>query len=222
MTPTVIFDFDGTLALGDGPLHAYAACVGEASGLAGAREACEAALARHAAGKGGFRDGYHAVREAAVALGVAPDALQQGFLDSRALLASDAAPVHAPDGLEGFLARLHQHATIVVATNSPPIRIDAALDSLGAAPHVDRVVCSARKPEGLVPVIEDALTRGPVLSVGDIHEFDLEPATRLGAATAAVGPAAARAGRLVTMAAPGLPALYGAIEAWAADASSPR
>ncbi|WP_062313649.1 HAD family hydrolase [Demequina rhizosphaerae] len=222
MTPTVIFDFDGTLALGDGPLHAYAACVAEAAGVPGAHDAYAAALASHEAGEGGFRDGYHAVQHTALSLGVAPDALQEGYVRSRALLAGPDAPIAAPPGLGDFLARLAEHAELVLVTNSPPIRIDEALGVLGAAPHLDRVLCSAGKPDGMPAIVADALTGGPVLSVGDIYAYDLEPAARLGADTAAVGPGAAAVAHLVTMAAPALPALYGEIEAWAAAASSRR
>ncbi len=220
MTATVIFDFDGTLALGDGPLHAYAAAVAEvavAPELAGkAREA----LARFAAGGTGWRDGYHAVREAAEALGVGADALGEGYRRSRELLATEAAPIEAPPGLGAFLARLSAHADLVLVTNSPITRIPEALAALGAAPYIRRLVCSARKPHGMSEVVRDALRAGPVLSVGDIAEYDLDPAAALGADTAGVGPGADGAG--ATMHAATLPELYPAIESWAAAANRAR
>lgn len=219
MTATVIFDFDGTLALGDGPLHAYAASVAEAAGEPALIPAAAAALATFAAGGTPWRDGYHAIRAAAESLGVSPGALEEGYLRSRTLLATPAAPVHAPEGLAGFLARLADRAELVLVTNSPPVRIDEALGELGAAPYIGRRVCSARKPYGLVDVVRAALREGPVLSVGDIEEYDLAPAAKWGADTAAVGAAAASAGARATMAAPTLAELYPAIEAWAARAA---
>ncbi|GMA34195.1 hypothetical protein GCM10025876_03990 [Demequina litorisediminis] len=88
--------------------------------------------------------------------------------------------------------------------------------SLGVDGRLEHVVTSAGKPRGIEAVVSDALTRGPVLSIGDIHEFDLLPAAALGADTALVGPAAAHPPADVTMAAVHLPELYPAIQSWAA------
>ncbi|WP_062201894.1 HAD family hydrolase [Demequina salsinemoris] len=219
MRPTVIFDFDGTLALGDGPIEAYARGVAEAARVPEIADAGLEALARFAAGESEAIDGYDAVRAAAVALGADDEALSAGYLASRRVLATDDAPISAPAGLADLLARLSEHAELVLVTNSPDIRIDEALEALGAT-AITRKVCSARKPAGLAAVVEDALATGPVLSVGDIYVNDLEPAAARGAATALVGSTWKKWAAVVTMAAATLPELYARIEAWVAGEST--
>ncbi|WP_062378533.1 HAD family hydrolase [Demequina pelophila] len=215
---TIIFDFDGTLALGDGPIDAYVRCVDDEARRPRFRAAAAAERARFENGEC-YRDAYHAVHAAAVATGVGPEALQAGYLRSRELLATDEAPIAPPAGLGDFLARVAPHADLVLVTNSPETRLNEALESLGAREHLSRVVSGAGKPLGLMPILADALGRGPVLSVGDIFEFDLAPAESLGADTALVGHHPAATVARVTMAAATLAELYPAIEAWAAAAA---
>lgn len=222
MRPTVIFDFDGTLALGDGPLWAYARGVAEAAGIPEIVAASEEAVARFEAGDEERIDGYDAVRAAAVGLGADEEALSAGYMASRAELATDSAPIAAPEGLEGFLHRLAEHADLLLVTNSPDVRITEALEALGATAITSRV-CSARKPAGLGPVIDEMLTRGPVMSVGDVYVNDLEPAIARGAGTALVGATWEAHASQVTMAAATLPELYPSLEAWAAaEATAPQ
>ncbi|MDN4476487.1 HAD family hydrolase [Demequina sp. SYSU T00192] len=219
MPRTVIFDFDGTLALGDGPLDAYVRAVDELAGVEGFAEAAAVERSRLATEPGLYRDAYHAVASAAEAVGIDQQTMSAGYLRSRDLLATDEAPVVAPPGLGEFLARLARHAELVLVTNAPDTRIAEALEALGADGVFSRRVCSARKPAGIAAVIDVALMRGPVLSVGDIDEFDLAPARERGADTALVGPAAAHGAAQVTFAGERLELLYPAIEAWAAGAA---
>ncbi len=216
MRRTVIFDFDGTLSLGDGPLDAYAGCVAEIAGSEELLAEVAAARARELRQPGTYRDGYHAVAAAAHAVGIDEATLAQGYLRSRELLATKDAPITAPPGLGAFLRRLGEHARLVLVTNAPALRIPEALAELGAEDAFTEVVCAAGKPAGIEDVVERALATGPVLSVGDIEEFDLAPARRLGADTALVGPAATLAADRVTYAADRLELLYPDIEAWAA------
>ncbi|WP_084077981.1 HAD family hydrolase [Demequina sp. NBRC 110057] len=219
MRPTVIFDFDGTLALGDGPVRAYARCVADAAGDSRIVDDFEDALVRIAAGSTAFRDGYHAVAASAASHGVDAATMDAAYLASRALLGTDEAPIEAPAGLGDFLDALAEHADRLLVTNAPDINLDLAIASLGAAGKFEGRVTSARKPVGIEAVVTDALTRGPVLSIGDIHEYDLAPAAALGADTALVGPAAARPPATITMAAVHLPDLYPAIQSWAAQSA---
>lgn len=183
---SVVFDFDGTVALGSGPLDAYATCVGELAGAVVA-DACRAAVRAFATGTSHYLDGYAAVRVAALAHGVGDDTLSAAYLRSRKLLATGAAPIHAPDGLGAFLRTLARHATCVIATNAPAIGLDRALTVLGIADIVDEVHAGVGKPAGLTPIVTRLIATGPVLAVGDIWENDLAPAQALGAATAFVG-----------------------------------
>ncbi len=218
MRPTVIFDFDGTLALGNGPIEAYARSVADAAGEPAILQASLEELARFDAGQSEAIDGYDAVRTVAIRLGADDEALSKGYVASRHALATEEGPISAPEGLGAFLDRLAAHATLVLVTNSPDIRISEALEVLGAA-SISRRVCSARKPAGLAAEIDATLPGGPVLSVGDIYVNDLEPAIQRGAATALVGATWETHRDDVTMAAATLPELYSQIEAWASSQS---
>src|SRR5699024_11729540 len=84
----VIFDFDGTVALGHGPVRAYADAI-PAEGLANSAafaEQVEVALAELDDLTSDYRDGYHAVAELATAQGISPEALSQAYLVCRLLL----------------------------------------------------------------------------------------------------------------------------------------
>ncbi|MDN4482363.1 HAD family hydrolase [Demequina lignilytica] len=219
MRPTVIFDFDGTIALGDGPLHAYAQGVADAAGAPEIAVESRAALARFEAGDATVIDGYDAVRRVALAHGADGAALEAGYRASREHLATERAPIAAPAGLGAFLARLAAHADLLLVTNSPDIRITEALEVLGAT-AITRRVCSARKPAGLTAVIAAELEDGPVMSVGDVYVNDLEPAIALGAATAIVGATWESWADRATLAAATLPELYDGIVAWAEAAGA--
>nr|WP_201471293.1 haloacid dehalogenase-like hydrolase [Microbacterium hydrocarbonoxydans] len=185
MNSILLFDFDGTIALGDGPVLAYAAQVAAALGdrdgfVDGIRETLSAA-------DGGALDGYDAVRRAATARGADSRLLSAAYLASRAELATAAAPISAPAGLADFLAAAAASAERVLVTNAPAIRIDEALEALGLTGLFDRIVTSARKPAGLVAFLAALPDDARVLSIGDIWHNDLAPAHARGHATALIG-----------------------------------
>jgi len=214
--PTVVFDFDGTLALGRGPVLAYARHVGEATGDETFLAELRALLDDVDAGKTRLLDGYDAVRRLAVARAVPDDVLQAAYQASRGDLGTAAAPVTAPEGLEPFLAELSRDARLVLATNAPETGAQRALEQLGAADHLQLRHFAIGKPAGLAAVVATYLPDGPVLSIGDIWDYDLAPAEELGAATALVGPHAERTDVSPTMRAATLAGLYGDIQTWAA------
>lgn len=209
---SVVFDFDGTIALGSGPLDAYARCVGELAG-ASVADACIDAVREFATGTSLHADAYAAVRTAAHAHGVDDALLSRAYLRSRELLATDDAPIHAPAGLPEFMAELAGSAHLVLATNAPAIGLDRALHALGVADLVTEVHASVGKPAGLDAVIAPLIAAGPSLAVGDIWDNDLAPAQRLGADTALVG--VGRTDGRPTMRAEHLGDLYDSILGWA-------
>ncbi|WP_061965317.1 HAD family hydrolase [Demequina aurantiaca] len=223
MTHTIVFDFDGTLALGLGPLKAYARCVSElveASRRDSVEAALDAAIVEFSRSTERYRDAYDAVRQASLALGIDDELLSRGYMASRELLATEAAPVISPTGLRGFLESLPSHVTVTMVTNAPDIRITEALRALDVGDLIGARVCSARKPAGIEAVVRDALRLGPVLSVGDIYEFDLAPALELGADAALVGDTSGRYTDRVTMAGATLADLYPAISSWATSTTA--
>lgn len=219
MRPTVVFDFDGTLATGRGPVLAYARHVAAAAGAPEIVPAARAALDRLDAGDRTYLDGYDAVRRVAVDHGVPEEAFDPAYLASRRELGTPAAPVAALAGLGPFLADLAGRARLALATNAPPTGVDRVLEQLGAAHHVTERHFAVGKPAGLADVVARYLEDGPVLSVGDVWVLDLAPAAALGGATALVGPTAGRLDVDPTMRGPQLADLYGEIRTWAATAA---
>lgn len=222
--PTIIFDFDGTLALGTGPLEAYAREVAARVDEPEILHRAQAAVSAYEAGDARYRDGYDAVAQVAVDCGVPAHVLGAAYDASRALLGSPSALVAAPDGLSAFLRRLGDGARLVLATNAPGDGVTGLLEEWGVAGAFDSLHFRIGKPDGLAAVVRDALTLGPVLSVGDIVDFDLRPAAALGADTALVGPTASRPRSTdsfaLTMRGRTLSDLYDAILDWAASSTA--
>lgn len=218
---TLLFDFDGTLSLGSGPILAYAraaAAALPASDAAVFIDAVLAALDAHPSGRvpgSGAIDGYDLVRIMSAERGILPESLGAAYLASREHLASPLAPVVAPDGLAAFLVGAKGRANLVVATNAPETRMEAALDILGLGGLFDAVYTSLSKPAGLTAVLDEWMPRGPLLSIGDVWANDLAPVHARGALTALVGPPVAETVEVTpTFRADHLHELYPVIEDW--------
>lgn len=214
VTRSIIFDFDGTLAVGHGPVMAYARAVAPHAGDAFA-ERVEDVLRALDAGQTDYRDGYHVVADLAAGDGVSSGTMNQAYQASRQVLGTHEAPVDAPAGLAALLGELSRRAALHVATNAPAAGVEQVLETWGVRQHFDHVHVSVGKPDGLFPIIERALAEGPVLAIGDIVAFDLQPALDLGADTALVGPAAAASKADVTMRGATLATLRDQLLAWA-------
>ena len=208
--PILIFDFDGTVALGDGPVRAYARAVAVEAALP--ESFVDEVIAGFATGQDeGAIDAYDLVRVRATAAGAGGDDLARGYAASRARLASQEAPIVPPAGLAAFLAAVE--AERILVTNAPGVRIPEALAALGLEGLFDRVVVEAGKPEGLAALLDELDPDAEVLAVGDIWRNDLAPAHERGHATALVGgypdPAAEPDFHAAT-----LPELLPALSAW--------
>lgn len=215
MSPTVIFDFDGTLTVGSAPVEAYAEEVATLVGDHGLVAEVGAHLASFEAGEARFIDGYDVVRHVAHERGVSDGVLGIAYSRSRECLATDSVPITAPLGLADFLRELLEVADVVLATNAPSTRLPEALEVLCVHGLFTATHTSVGKPEGLAPIVVASLRRGPVLSVGDVYVNDLEPAAALGASTALIGPTWKASFDRVTLAAQTLPELYLPIKTWA-------
>ena len=147
MTATIVFDFDGTLAIGHGPVMAYAEC---AAPLAGAQylERVETALAEYDAGGGGYRDGYDVVGSLAAADGVEAAALSDAYTRSRDVLGTPEAPVSAVEGIDEILESLGRHARLVLATNAPAAGVVPGARVMGRPRALRRGALHRRKACG--------------------------------------------------------------------------
>lgn len=219
MAASIVFDFDGTLAVGHGPVRAYARAVAERA-QPRFRERVDVALKNYDLGENRYRDGYDIVGSFAAEDGISEEELQEAYVRSRKELGSEAAPVATMPGIRGFLVELRRSARLILATNAPEPGIRRVLDSWGIAAEFDELHFESSKPAGLLPIVTRLRESGAVLSIGDIPEFDLVPAKQLGADTALVGPAAATSDFPATFRGPSLAALRPAIETWAVTAAS--
>ncbi|MEP7766102.1 HAD family hydrolase [Sanguibacter sp. 25GB23B1] len=227
----IIFDFDGTITVGDGPVRAYAEQVAAriVPRLAqDFRDAVEDGLRNpDAEHSHGAIDDYDLVRRAALAHGADSSVLSAAYLASRELLATEQAVISAPflsqgsgHDLASWLHRLKTLAYLVLATNAPSTGLDRALAVLGVTDAFDEVRTSVGKPAGMETLVEEMLLRGPVLSVGDVWLNDLEPVRVRGGTTAFLtrgGVGDARA----TLCADTLDGLAPGITAWATATDAP-
>jgi FMN phosphatase YigB (HAD superfamily) len=233
---TIVFDFDGTVSLGDGPVLRYAHHVAETLAV-DARPGFTAAVAAGLGQVGrasGAVDGYALVQGLAADHGVPGRLLSAAFLASRAELGGPHAPVLPPAGLASFLHGIAGRVRRVLVTNSPACRIPEALAALGLDDAFDEVVTGAGKPAGMDAVLARGGARpaglaaarprvdpGPgaglpaarLLSVGDLWANDLEPAHARGFSTALVGPGSSDEAR-PTFRAASVADLYDDIDAW--------
>lgn len=196
MTDTIIFDFDGTIAVGDGPIRAFARALAEhLVEPASSNFLADTFTALDDAARNGFgpedRDGYGLVGRFSHAAGASEDALEQAYHHSRSVLATADAPINAPEGLRDFLDGLPEGIRAVLVTNAPSTNIDVALESLGLTGCFSEVHHSARKPDGLFAIAQPWIDEGDVLSIGDIWLNDLMPIEELGGDTALIGTPAA-------------------------------
>ncbi|AMB59689.1 HAD family hydrolase [Microterricola viridarii] len=194
-TPVIVFDFDGTVALGHGPVRAFAREVARRLPL----DAAERMLAEFdgalAADEAGARestadaplDGYDLVQRTAAAAGADESVLAEAYTASRWLLGTAEAPVAAPRGLAEFLAAAAS-AHRVLVTNAPAIRVRETLEAIGLGDSFDRIITSAGKPDGFARILDELAPEGTaMLSIGDIWHNDLAPARERGHRTALVG-----------------------------------
>jgi FMN phosphatase YigB (HAD superfamily) len=242
-TCVLLFDFDGTVSLGDEPVIAYARHLDEQAGstadlitrvlsrwlaadgrlddaLDGLTDADPVFLGLHVID--GAIDGYYAAQRLARLLGVTPEQIDAAYRASRADLADGLISTRAPEGFASFLAAFPASAHRVVVSNSPENGLREQLDKLELTRSFDEVVTSANKPAGLRAIAERILAEQGVaperlVSVGDIWVNDLAPVAQLGAATALIDRMPVPEQAAPTVRAPHVEELYPWLLEWASS-----
>lgn len=153
-TGTVVFYFDGTLSIGDGPVRSYARHA-DAHLTSEFRSEAEDTLDKYLSGTiptatkeaRGWQDGYDVV--AGFCRGRMPaQRLQEAYLASRVDLAIGVAKVGVPAGMKDFLRELGSlGCRRVLLSNSPITGLRETLKRCGAADGIDEVVPNVRKPD---------------------------------------------------------------------------
>lgn len=172
-TRVIIFDFDGTVSQGHGPVLEYAKEISQRTDIPHIHSLTRFALEQDEVQIGELfpRDGYDTVQLIARSFDVPEEKLQEAYLASRTSLATTG--ITPLVGLGEFLAETSW--TTVLATNAPTTGITETLDSFGLSSSFDRIVNSVGKPAGLSALLHKDYPRAQVIGVGDIWEFDLAP-----------------------------------------------
>lgn len=244
MTSCVLmFDFDGTVSLGDEPVIAYARHLDEVAGneadlitrvisrwlaadgriaeaLDGLTDADPVYLGLHVVD--GSIDGYNAAERLANTLAVPSERIAEAYRASRADLADGLISTRAPEGFVSFLAAFPASAHRVLVSNSPANGLMEQLDKLELTRSFDEVVTSANKPNGLTAIAERVLNERGIgadrlISVGDIWVNDLAPVAYLGGATALIDRMPVPEGADPTVRAPHIEELYPWLLEWASS-----
>jgi FMN phosphatase YigB (HAD superfamily) len=196
----LLFDFDGTLFVGDLPTLAFARHCGEQlpgaaavaliDGIRYFLEGKSTGARRHH--PGAARDGNEAVDVLAAAAGLRTEQIRRAYRLSRRDMAGSAFTLEAPPGLPEVLADVAA-AYVAVMTDADDIGVAEVLTATGVAEYVDEVFFDAGKPGARSAVIESVLSRigatnAPdcLLVAGDRWATELAPAHSRGAATALV------------------------------------
>jgi FMN phosphatase YigB (HAD superfamily) len=237
----LLFDFDGTVSLGDGPVIAYARHLDEVAGsevdlitrvvsrwlaadgdltqaLDGLSDADPVYLGLHVVD--GSIDGYSAAERLATTLKVPTDRIAEAYRASRADLADGLISTRAPEGFASFLAAFPASAHRVLVSNSPANGLTEQLAKLELSRSFDEVVTNANKPNGLAAIAERILNEQAVgaerlISIGDVWVNDLAPVAFLGGATALIDRLPLPPDAAPTVRAPHIEELYPWLLEWA-------
>jgi phosphoglycolate phosphatase-like HAD superfamily hydrolase len=202
----LIFDFDGTLYVGDLPILAYARHCAEQLTDQSATDLIDGIrffLEGKSAGNrridlSDAEDGYQAVEVLASALGLTDPQVRQAYRLARADLAASAFALEAPEGLVALLDQLRgadqRHGVhIAVVTNAAALGVGEVLAAIELAGLIDEVIIDAGKPAGMPDIIAATLRRidavdtpDRLMVVGDRWADDLADAHRARAVTAMV------------------------------------
>ncbi|WP_277049725.1 HAD family hydrolase [Ruania albidiflava] len=179
----LVLDFDGTVCIGDDPVHFYAEEVAARHPAAAdvpdqVRQFLAGRLPVERAA-----DGYQAVHRLSQAAGVSREQFVAAYLASRERLEAGEGDTRAPHGLTALLEELRAaRVRIVLVTNSPRIGIERWLTSQDLDHRFDEVVTEAGKPQGMPAILariaDEARLARPVTlgSIGDVWANDVSPA----------------------------------------------
>jgi FMN phosphatase YigB (HAD superfamily) len=196
----LLFDFDGTLYVGDLPILAYARHASDLLPDEAATDLIDGirfflegkSVSGRTVDLSGAQDGYMGVEMLARAAGLTTEHLDGAYHLARQDLAGSAFALEAPKGLPELLADLAD-AYVMVVTNADLTGVAEVLTAIEVAGHIDEIVTGAGKPKSMPGHVEDALRRigaigdpGRLMVVGDRWTNDLADAFAAGARTALV------------------------------------
>ncbi len=224
----LLFDFDGTLYVGDLPTLAYARHCADQLPPAAATDLIDGirfflegkSIADRRVDLGAAEDGRQAVEILAAAAGLTPDQVAAAYRRSRTDLAASAFVLDPPEGLAELLTEL-VGVHIMIVTNAHRVGVAEVLAAIGLIAYIDEVVTDAGKPDSMPGIVRSTLARidsaaepRRLMVVGDRWSADLADASRIGATTALIDRFRRGDGQ-PTVRATGLAGLIPAIRDWA-------
>lgn len=191
-TPTLVLDFDGTLCLGDDPIHLFADELAALVEDEAVTAQIQRRLAAFLAGEERVEDaedGYHALFYLGAPLALPRDRVAAAYQRSRERMEAGEGTVSAPEGIVELLDDVRAaDARVVLVTNAPAVGAVSWLETVGVAERLDGVIPDAGKPRKMEEHLSGLLTAADageapqyLASVGDVWANDVEPAMRLGA-----------------------------------------
>lgn len=181
----LILDLDGTLYRGDAPLIAYADAMAEMAQppLGEALSARVRAFVDDPVLFAPYRDPWATVSALGGEAGLDWPRRDLAFLRVREAICQGEVPIELPLGLHAFLAGLDRRVRVAVLTNSEEQSARRLLRFMDLGDLAHKAKGMVHKPKGFAAAVRPhvaGLGAAQVVSVGDNHTNDVEPAKALG------------------------------------------
>ncbi len=194
MRKVVVFDFDGTVILGDQPYYRCAEIISKqlpASDADAFISKVKAALTRSIPFPG--EDGWNMLSNLSREFS-SKDTFTAAFHETRKEMLEYGNMTYVPESVKVLLRRIKQYAVLALASNSPPSYVEPVLRKYSLDSYFSYVRPGAGKPAGFEYIVRQIIDHEklPVdfmlLSVGDHYINDILPAVESGWDGAFVNP----------------------------------
>ncbi|MGC8515388.1 MAG: HAD family hydrolase [Thermoplasmata archaeon] len=194
MRKIVVFDFDGTVILGDQPYYRCAEIISKqihSSDAEAFLSRVNAALTHTIPFPG--EDGWNLLSNLSREY-ISSDAFTSAFHETRKEMLENDGMTYMPDSVKLLLRRIKPYAVLALASNSPPPYVEPVVRKYSLDSYFSYVRPSAQKPAGFQHMVMQIIDHEKlhedcrVLSVGDHYINDILPAVESGWDGAFVNP----------------------------------
>lgn len=194
MSKIVVFDFDGTVILGDQPYYRCAEIISKQLNSSDADAfllKVKAALTHSIPFPG--EDGWNLLSNLSREY-ISSDAFRIAFHETRKEMLENDGMTYMPDSVKLLLKRIKPYAVLALASNSPPPYVEPVVRKYSLDSYFSYVRPSAQKPAGFHQMVMQIINQEKlpencrVLSIGDHYINDILPAVESGWDGAFVNP----------------------------------